>query len=100
MVAVFDEGENNIVAGKARGELHRVCPWNVRILHALQYANGTSGLDHASQQQMPASFLNEPPRNEVGLRRIRGGARIHSGLLDLSAHLRRKPSPHQLLGEI
>src|SRR5712692_5324157 len=100
MVAVLHQREHDVVAGKASGQLDRVLPGHVGILHALEDPHGTAGLDHAVEQQVSASLLDEPAGDRIGLLGILRRSRPNAGLLDLALDLRRKPFPHQLFGEV
>jgi len=100
MVAVLDQGEHDVVLGKPRHQLDRMVPRHVRVLHALQDADRAAGLDHAAEEEMVASLLDERPRDQVRLVRVVRRPRPHARLLKLAPHLGRKALPHQHLGEI
>src|SRR5262249_3347215 len=57
VVAVLHQREHHIVAGKARGQLDRVLPRHIGILHPLENAHRTAGLDHVVEQEMGAALL-------------------------------------------
>ncbi len=69
VVAVLHQSEHDVVARKARGELDRVLPRHVRVLHALQDAHRTAGLDHAAEQEMLTALLDQAAGDEIGLPR-------------------------------
>ncbi len=67
VIAVLDQREHDVVAGEARRQLDRVPPGHVGILHALQDAHGTAGLDHAAEQEMLAAVLDQAAGDQIGL---------------------------------
>src|ERR1043166_9882591 len=66
VIAVLDEREHNVLARDARAQFSRMLPWHVGILHALQDANRAAGLNHAAEQKMLPSLLNQPARDWIG----------------------------------
>src|SRR6516225_9458569 len=59
MIAVFHQREHDVVLREARGQLDGMLPGNVGILYALENAHRTAGLDHAAEQKMAPSILDE-----------------------------------------
>jgi hypothetical protein len=100
VIPVLDQGEHDIVLCKARGQINRVLPGNIGILHALQDPHRAAGLDHALAQQVAPSVLDQAARDEIGLIRIGRWPLPGAGFLDLTLHLGWETLPHQLLGEI
>src|SRR5262249_58419702 len=60
MVAVLDQGEHHVVLGKSRGQLDRMSPRYVGILHALKDAHRAAGFDQAPEQKMITSLFDQP----------------------------------------
>jgi hypothetical protein len=50
MIAIFDQGEDDIVLCQSRDQLDCMTLRDVGIEHALQNADRTAGFDHAAQQ--------------------------------------------------
>src|SRR3954471_7498194 len=71
MVAILDQRKHNVVLRETRGELDSVIPRYVRVLHALQNAHWAAGLDHAAEQKMIASLLDQTARDRIGLAIVR-----------------------------
>src|SRR5215813_8332845 len=67
MVAVLHQREHDVVAGKASGQLDGVLPWHVGVLHALENPYRAAGLDHAVEQQVSASLLDQAAGDGIGL---------------------------------
>ena len=55
MVAVLHHREHHVVVREPRGQLDRVLPRHVGVLHALQDAHRAAGLDQAAEQEMLAA---------------------------------------------
>jgi hypothetical protein len=70
MIAVLDQSEHHVVAGKPRHQGLGVLPRHVGIFDALQDTHRTAGLDHAVEQEMTAAVFNQPLGHEVRLVRI------------------------------
>src|SRR5437899_12689608 len=97
MVSVFYESQHDVVAGKARRQFDRVLPRQVGVLHSLENPYRTAGLDHAVEQKVFASILDETGGDEIG----------HIGILrrpgpvacsfDLALELRIEPFTSQYL---
>src|SRR6516225_5111768 len=58
VIAVLDQRQHHVIAGKARDQRLGMLPRHIRILHALEDAHRAAGLDHPAQQQMIAAFLD------------------------------------------
>ena len=63
MVAVCDEGQRHGVGGEMFDDRQRMAPGHVRIAHALQNMDARMGADHAAEQQMLASLLDQAARD-------------------------------------
>src|SRR6187401_2401925 len=96
VVAVLDQGEHDIVLREARGQIDGVVPWDIWVLHTLQNAYRTPGLDHAAEQKVAAPLLDESSRDRIGFA-VLGGSRPDTLFLDFLFQLRREALPHQHL---
>jgi hypothetical protein len=65
VIAVLDERQYDIVARKSCREIDRMLPGHVLIHDALENTNRTTGLNHATEQQMVATLLDQAARYRI-----------------------------------
>ena len=65
MVAVLNQCQHNIVAGKPGHQLDRVPPGYIRILYALQNMYRTTGFYQPAEQLVTSAVFNETARDRV-----------------------------------
>src|SRR5262249_439582 len=93
MVATLNGPQHKVVPAEAGGQLDRVLPGHVGILHPLQNPYCTAGFDHAVEQEVLASVLDQGASDRIRLFGILRWPRPDAGLLDLALDLRREPLP-------
>src|SRR5208337_5360202 len=66
MLAVFDEGEAHIGAGDDVEKAKRAAPRNVRVLAAVQDADGHGERNGAGAEEMAFAVLDQRLRDRIG----------------------------------
>jgi len=100
VIAVLDEGHDDVGAGQPFREPHARRPGHVWIGHAVEQAHGATDVDGRAQQQVPPPVLDQGAadlhRRVLVLRRPQDRALGHEPRARRRRHLR----PHQVLGEV
>src|SRR5262245_9035017 len=94
MIAVFNQGQHNIIAGKARHEFDGMSPGHVRILDSLQDMYRTVSLYQSAKQQVFATVLDQSARDWIRILAICRWPQPKSLLLDFVLCRLRKLLPH------
>ena len=71
VIAILDQRQNYIVAGKTRNKFYGVPPRHIRIFDALQDMHRTARFYQTTEQQMPATILDQCARDRIGLLPVR-----------------------------
>ncbi len=66
VVAILDHGQHDVVSRQAVRQREGMLPGHVRVLGALQDANGAAEIDGTAEHEVVAPLLDQVPRNRIG----------------------------------
>ncbi len=100
VAAVLDQGDLHVAGLQPPGEAQARPPGHVRVLHAVDQADGDPERDLLAQQEVRAAVLQERPGDGVGVFAVVAGEPDEAVPLQRRLLFAGEPGPDQVLGEI